>query len=124
MKYKVQEDDIRTLVKPAFDAAQSGNTPDFGKVWSNAETAYGQSQRHYKLFGCIAAAIAVAVVIVSLLPVQQAEVSDEYLIADALMNSTLWSAPSDSLLPEHQFDIYREIPFLDESTNALEGTLL
>lgn len=124
MKDKMQEDDIRNLVKPAFDEAQSGNAPDFGKVWANAEAAYSQSQRHYKIFGGVAAAIVVAVVSAGLWSTQQAELSDEYLIADALMNSTLWSAPSDLLLPEHQFDIYQEIPILDESTNALEGTLL
>jgi hypothetical protein len=46
------------------------------------------------------------------------------MIADALMNSTTWTAPSDVLMPDHQFDIYRDIPVLDQSTISEEGTLL
>jgi len=61
---------------------------------------------------------------VSLLPEGPSELDDEYLIADALMNSTSWTAPSDSLMPQHQFDIYREIPFPDPSTISEEGSLL
>lgn len=74
--------------------------------------------------GGIAAAVAVIGITLGLWPERQAELTDEFLIADSLLNSTSWAAPSDSLMPEHQFDIYQEIPFLNESTNSQEGSLL
>jgi hypothetical protein len=40
------------------------------------------------------------------------------------MNSTLWSAPSDVLMPEHAIDIYQDIPDMPVSTDFIEGTLL
>jgi hypothetical protein len=49
---------------------------------------------------------------------------DEFLIATALLENTSWAAPSDVLLPQHRFDIYREIPAFIESTKLEEGTLL
>ncbi len=49
---------------------------------------------------------------------------DEFLIAAALLENTSWAAPSDVLLPQHRFDIYREIPAFIESTKLEEGTLL
>ena len=33
-----------------------------------------------------------------------------------LMDSTYWSAPSDVLLPDREFDIYQDLPELFEST--------
>lgn len=121
---KMKENDIRKFLKPAFDRQQANDAPDFDKVWANAEIVRGNSRRRFRLASGVAAALALAVIAATLWPSQQVELSDDYLIADALMNSTLWSAPSDSLMPEHQFDIYQEIPFLIESTNSLEGTLL
>ena len=43
---------------------------------------------------------------------------------DELVASTTWVAPSDSLLPEHRFDIFQELPEMFESTGTEEGTLL
>jgi hypothetical protein len=120
---EMKEADIRNSLKPAFDREQARDAPGFDALWAKAELAYGK-QRKTRLFSAVAAVLAMAVIAATLWPSQQAELHDDYLIADALMNSTLWSAPSDSLMPEHQFDIYQEIPFLIESTNSLEGTLL
>ena len=72
----------------------------------------------------MAAAIAVVVATFSLWSANEAEVVDEFLIADALLNSTQWSAPSDLLMPEHQFDLYQDLPLLMESTESQEGSLL
>lgn len=120
----MKEADIRRSLKRAFDSEHVNDAPDFDEVWAKAEAAHRDSQRKVRLIGGVAAVLALAVIAATLWPSQQAELSDDYLIADALMNSTLWSAPSDALMPEHQFDIYQEIPFLIESTNSLEGTLL
>ena len=121
MEDEMKEADIRRSLKPAFEQEQA--TPGFDAMWTKAELAHDQ-QRKVRMFSGVAAVLAMVVIAATLWPSQQAELHDDYLIADALMNSTLWSAPSDSLMPEHQFDIYQEIPFLLESTNTLEGTLL
>ena len=47
-----------------------------------------------------------------------------YIDTDELLETTSWSAPSDSLLPQHQFDIYGEIPVIIESTETYGGALL
>ncbi len=120
----MNEEDIRKSLRPAFDEAESSEVPGFNEVWGNAEIVLGDSARRNKVFGGIAAAIVVMGLVASLWPAQRSELSDDYLIVDALLNSTSWSAPSDSLMPEHQFDIYQEIPFLIESTISQEGTLL
>jgi hypothetical protein len=120
----MNEENIRKRLGPAYKQTHTEDVPDFDKVWANAEAAYSASRRRARFVRGIAAVLALAVIAATLWPSQQAELSDDYLIADALMNSTLWSAPSDSLMPEHRFDIYQEIPFLIESTISLEGTLL
>lgn len=117
----MKEQEIRRQLKDAFAAAE-GNPPPFDAVWAKAE---GVSRwRRQRLAGGIAAALAVVIVSLALWPARQADNGDDYLIAASLLNSTSWAAPSDALLPERRFDIYREIHFLDESTNSLEGTLL
>ncbi len=119
----MNEDRVRQELKDAYQSAER-KPPSFDEVWTAAEARHGQSRRRFRTIGGIAAAVAVIGITFGLWPEQQAELTDEFLIADSLLNSTSWSAPSDSLMPEHQFDIYREIPFLNESTNSQEGSLL
>ena len=119
----MNEDQVRQRLKDAYQAAE-GKPPSFAETWAAAEVQHGQSQRRFRTIGGIAAAVAIIGITFGLWPEQQAELTDEFLIADALLNSTSWSAPSDSLMPEHQFDIYQEILFLNESTNSQEGSLL
>jgi hypothetical protein len=123
----MNEEEIREKLKQAADAAQRDGTPSFDETWVVAESQFVRSRSRFKRFGGIAAAaaaVAVLALTVALWPAQQAELADDYYIADALLNSTSWTAPSDALMPEHQFDIYQEIQFLDESTKPYEGSLL
>ena len=92
----MNEENIRKKLEPAYKQTHTDDIPDFDKVWANAEAAYGDSRRQTRVVRGIAAVLAVAVIAATLWPSQQAEFSDDYLIADALMNSTSWSAPSDS----------------------------
>ena len=48
----------------------------------------------------------------------------EPLEVTGLLDSTNWVAPSDALLPEHEFDIFEELPRPMESTDSAEGALL
>ena len=68
--------------------------------------------------------MAMIAIVAGLWSSQEAGMSDDYLIADSLLNTTQWSAPSDALMPTHEFDIYQELPVLLESTKPAEGALL
>jgi len=120
----MNEDEIREVLKKAHDSAQPAQSSLFADVWDAAEERLGRSRKQYRAAGGIAATIAVMAIVAGFWPDQQPELSDDFLIADALMNSTSWSAPSDVLIPQRQFDIYQEIDFLNGSTNGQEGTLL
>jgi len=116
---------IREEIKKAAEATQTvARIPSFEETWVVAEAEVARTTKPRRHFGGWLAAAAVVGLAVAMWPGQQTELSDDYMIADALLNSTSWSAPSDALLPEHQFDIYQEIPFLLESTNGQDGSLL
>ena len=120
----MSEKEIKDALQGAFRSMEK-TPPSFDETWAAAERRNQASrQRKWRVAGGMAATVALAAITALLWPQQEAELTDDYLIADALMNSTSWTAPSDRLLPEHQFDIYQEIPALVPSTNSQEGTLL
>ena len=115
----MQEDNktLRERVNAAWPAARE---PAFDDAWKAAGARYAAQRRvARRLAGAAAAAAIVAIAIFGSAPVDESYVE----VAD-LMDSTYWTAPSDVLLPERQFDIYREMPELFESTEAAGGTLL
>lgn len=118
----MSENEIGKPIREAFDTLHKETPPPFEEAWSAAELKHRQSRRRYATFSGIAAAL--AIVVVGLLSLKQADLNDEFLIADSLLNKTQWSAPSDVLLPQHQYDIYREVPFLVEPMNIDEGLFL
>ncbi len=120
----MSDNDIEDVLRNALGAVHKEDPPDFDNVWCAAEQRHRQSGRRYAIFSGIAAALAMIAVVAGLWSSQQAGINDEYLIADSLLNSTQWSAPSDTLMPQHQIDIYQEIPFPMESTDLYEGPLL
>lgn len=115
------DDELRQDLKCAFTSVE-GDPPDFEKTLGAAET--GLRRRRTLARIATGTAAAMLALLFGIWSSEAPQSSDEYLIADALMNSTTWSAPSDVLMPEHQFDIYRDIPFPVPSTNLQEGTLL
>lgn len=118
----MNDDELKIGIRAAYEAAE-GTPPPFDEAWAAAEARAARPDRARWLAGVAAAAL-VAVVTMALWPAQQADLGDDYLIADALMNSTSWTAPSDVLLPDHQFDIYGTFDFPAPSTQLTEGTLL
>ena len=114
---------IRQSLRQAQEAAD-GVAQDFATVFNSAERQIrSRSQKRY--LGLAAAAVVMAVVL-SLIPSRKDEFT--YVDVEELMATTSWSAPSDALLPRHQFDIYRELPKLFDSpvTSTVddEGALL
>jgi hypothetical protein len=81
-------------------------------------------------FAGLAAAAAIAVLGLSLLPMQEKEFT--YVDLEELAATTRWSAPSDSLFPQHEVDVYRDLPRLpewngtttDAPINTDEGAML
>jgi hypothetical protein len=120
----MSEQELRRKIKRAFSALDEHATPDFERVFTAAERSYGRPRRRYVVYGGIAATVAIVVFSMGNWQAPNRVADDEFLIADALLNSTGWLAPSDALMPEHQFDIYQDIPLLMESTDMQEGPLL
>ena len=95
--------------------------PSFDAVFDAAAGTAAASRKH-RLWPTAAA---LAMVAASLFWLLQTDVQEEtaYIDAVELFGATSWTAPSDALLPEHELDIYHELPVI-ESTEAGEGALL
>ena len=114
---------LRDALQQGHSEAEAGRVPSFDTTWAAAQAAAQQRRRPVTVLGGLAAALAlVAVVVFS--QMRPAETDWQFVDPDEFANSTSWAAPSDVLLPEHRFDIYRDIPVLIESTGNEEGALL
>ena len=117
------DNELRAALRSGQDKAEAGRVPDFDIVWGRATAQAAERRRRTRMLGGIAAAVAlVAIVLVGQLRPTPPEW--QFVDPDDLASSTNWVAPSDILLPKHQFDIYGEIPVLIESTERDGGTLL
>lgn len=118
------DETLRTTLQQALEVREQGRVPDFASTWAAAENTVRAHRKRRGVFagGVLAAAAMVAVLAISLLPSRDGGV--RYIDANELLETTRWSAPSDSLLPEREFDMYREFPALIESTETHGGALL
>jgi len=118
------EQRLASALKSSLDGKDE--TPPFDAVFEAAERRHKDSKRQYVgLAGAaMVAAVAVAVVLMINAGAPTQEPMPKLLLVAELMDSTDWSAPSDVLLPTHEFDIYQELPVLLESTKPAEGALL
>jgi len=113
---------LQSAVREAHRQVESIPVPAFEKVWAAASgKAAATRRRRFLLAGAVAAAVMLAIAIGLRAPVK-----NEWLYLDELelLETTGWSAPSDSLLPAREFDIYQDIPVLIESTETYGGALL
>ena len=94
--------------------------PSFEMTWQAAQERHAAGQRHYRRFAA-AAAVAAAIVVTLY---AQAPAGESYIEVADLLESTYWTAPSDALLPDRQFDIYQDMPVIFESTEPAGGALL
>ena len=116
------DDTLRDAVREAQASAERGSAPPFDRVWAaSSARAASARRRNFLLAGSatIAAALALAFGL-------QSPQQDEWRYIDEteLFETTGWSAPSDSLLPTREFDIYQSVPVLIESTETYGGALL
>lgn len=116
-----EKDRLEEQVRQSWPAIEAGRAPSFADAWQAAGRRYRMNRRRNRLLAG-AAAVFVAVIAGALL--QESPGSGGYVEIDELMSSTSWYAPSDVLLPEHEFDIYQDLPSLLESTETAGGSLL
>lgn len=107
-----EDETLRAALRPAQHQADGG-APKFEATFRAAEHRL-HDRRKMQLMG-LAAAMAVAILALSLLPTHRDEIA--YVDIEELTATTRWSAPSDSLFPRHQIDVYRDVPQLFEWTN-------
>lgn len=116
------DDKFTTEIKRAWPDNGASRAPTFTATWRAAEGRYARQRRHYRMLAGAAAVVAAGIVGLQLQTPPHDDFS--YIEVDELMGSTSWTAPSDVLLVEHEFDIYQEMPVLFESTQPAGGSLL
>lgn len=121
-------EDLQMLAALKRSFASKENAPSFDAVFTAAERRHRNSRQQFVGFAgaAVVATIAVTIIVTfnSRAPAPESDPLAEILPAVELMDSTAWTAPSDVLLPRHEFDIFRELPVLLESTESAEGALL
>ena len=113
------DETLRSILQP-LQQSEDSVAPSFDAIFLAAENQVRNTSR--KRYLSLAGAGAIAALVFALVPVNEDELI--YVDLEELIASTSWSAPSDSLLPHHEFDIYRGLPRLIESTDTDEGALL
>ena len=108
---------LEQRLRIAQSAREAGRVPDFRTTWYAAERRVGRRRRRRLVIAGSVAVLALALLI---------RPGDDlyYIDTNELLDTTSWSAPSDSLMPERQFDIFGEMPVLIESTETYGGALL
>lgn len=104
---------LRERVRQSWRRAGERRAPNFGDAWQAAAQRHATSRRRY---AGVAAAAVVAAVIAVATGVRPPTPETGYIELADLLGTTHWSAPSDVLIPEREFDIYQELPALFEST--------
>jgi hypothetical protein len=120
----MKDDELKQELRDSLQLLQGGDTPGFDAMWTEAESRHRASRLRYQRFAGFAAVAAVATIAFMMWPLDGDNITDIYLTEEDLMGSTQWMAPSDVLLPEHDFDIYGELPVLIEMNGLDEGSLL
>ncbi len=116
------DDTLRRAVREAHARAENVPAPEFEEAWAAARARVGSTRKRQLLFAGSAAVAAVLAIAFGL----RAPMDDNWRYIDEyeLLETTGWSAPSDSLLPSREFDIYQTVPVLIESTETYGGALL
>ena len=120
----MNDEKLKQQLRNSLQSMQGGDPPEFDALWASAEARHRVSRSRYQKIAGLAAAAAVAAMAFTLWPVNGNNVTAMYLTEEDLLTSTQWLAPSDVLLPQHQFDIYGDLPVLIETNDLDEGSIL
>ena len=113
------DDELARRIRDAWPAGDDGG-PSFEQSWQSAGRRRAASVRRHRGFAVVAVLAAAVIVGLNVRP----RPPEERVELAGLLDSTSWSAPSDVLLPDREFDIYQELPDLLESSEPAGGTLL
>jgi len=116
---KLSDEQLRAALSQAQANKEFGTVPAFGTTLARAETRLRARRRRHGMLAGSAAVLALAFFML-----KPSEEEFHYINTAELLETTSWSAPSDSLMPERQYDIYGEMPVLIESTETYGGALL
>ena len=108
------DENMRRELSRTLRSVDDSAHPSFRNVWRAAEQRHAASRRRYRYFASAAALLAVVIIGINVPLPQDEQVL--YIEVAELLGSTSWSAPSDVLLPDREFDIYQDLPMLSEST--------
>jgi hypothetical protein len=120
----MNDDELKAELKSAWQS-RDASPPDFDQMW-DAAAAKAQPRRPWRAIAAGLGAIAF-VFALSLSPGPDADdQADTWTleIDQSLMNATVWSAPSDALLPDESSDIFSTLPVIFESTDLEVDALL
>lgn len=98
------------------------SVPPFATVWAAAEQRYRQTRLQRRALA--AAAVLAVAVSLAIFFARPEDPVPPYVGVAELLDSTHWTAPSDTLLPVREIDLYNELPAVLESTESGEGALL
>ena len=115
----MNDKELKERLQASLQSRQE-EAPEFDATWDAAKRRYRASKARYRRFAGVAAIVASAVVLMQL-PDRDHR---PYLTEADLMSSTQWLAPSDVLLPKHEFDLYGELPVLIDIDEIEKGSPL
>lgn len=119
----MDEQELRQTINRSLKGSD-GSAPGFDETWIIAESRYRAEKRRYRRFSGIAAAVALGFLILGILPDDEIEPLPELNVADSVMSTTVWFAPSDAWMPTHEIDLYEDLPEVIRATESGEETLL
>ena len=111
---------LRDRLVRAWQQHADDRPPAFEATWQRAADRHATGRRYYRRFASVAVIAAALVIAMNL----QLPTIGPYIEVADLLETTYWSAPSDVLLPDREFDIYQDMPVIFESTEPAGGALL
>ena len=120
----IHEESMKEAVSTSLASRGARKVPGFGETWRAAEGRYQARKRRQRTFIAVAASVALFAVAIAVMLPDGRQKLPNFEVAAEMMNSTLWSAPSDVLMPEYSIDIYDDLPQLGDSPDINEGRLL
>ena len=118
------ENELRESVAASISKRDVRSVPGFDETWAVAEARFLVEKRRYRMVTGVAASLALVAIVIGMLPPEGQQELPDFELAAGMMNTTLWSAPSDVLMPQYPIDVYQDIPEIPVSTDLNGETLL
>ncbi len=116
--------DLGKSVTESISKRDVRSVPGFDETWTAAEARFLVEKRRYRMVTGVAASLALVAIVLGMLTPDGKQVLPDFELEAGMMNTTLWSAPSDVLMPQYPIDIYQDIPEIPVSTDLNGETLL